>query len=213
MTNKRQVYDMQTIIFATGNMGKLREVKQIMEGLPYNIISMKDAGLEVDVDETGTTFEENSILKAKAVAAKAKETGKFTDAVVMADDSGFEVDYLGGKPGIYSARFMGTDTPYSIKNQKILDEMEGVPDDKRDARFVAAIACVFPDGRCEVVRDTFEGKVAYEAKGEYGFGYDPIMYVPEKGCNSGELLPEEKNKISHRGKALMRAREILEKNI
>ena len=213
MTNKRQVYDMQTIIFATGNMGKLREVKQIMEGLPYNIISMKDAGLEVDVDETGTTFEENSILKAKAVAAKAKETGKFTDAVVMADDSGFEVDYLGGKPGIYSARFMGTDTPYSIKNQKILDEMEGVPDDKRDARFVAAIAYVFPDGRCEVVRDTFEGKVAYEAKGEYGFGYDPIMYVPEKGCNSGELLPEEKNKISHRGKALMRAREILEKNI
>jgi len=213
LTNKRQVYDMQTIIFATGNMGKLREVKQIMEGLPYNIISMKDAGLEVDVDETGTTFEENSILKAKAVAAKAKETGKFTDAVVMADDSGFEVDYLGGKPGIYSARFMGTDTPYSIKNQKILDEMEGVPDDKRDARFVAAIACVFPDGRCEVVRDTFEGKVAYEAKGEYGFGYDPIMYVPEKGCNSGELLPEEKNKISHRGKALMRAREILEKNI
>ena len=170
----------------------------------------KDAGLEVDVDETGTTFEENAILKAKAVADKAKEEGKYPDALVMADDSGFEVDYLGGKPGIYSARFMGTDTPYSIKNQKILDEMEGVPDDLRAARFVAAISVVFPDGRCEVVRDTFEGKVAYEAKGQYGFGYDPIMYVPEKGCNSGELLPEEKNKISHRGKALMRARKLLE---
>ena len=202
---------MRTIIFATGNMGKLREIKQIMEGLPYEIISMKEAGLETDVDETGTTFEENAILKAKAVAEKAREYEKYSDALVMADDSGFEVDYLGGKPGIYSARFMGTDTPYSIKNQKILDEMKGVPDELRDARFVAAIACVFPDGTCEVVRDTFEGKVAYEAKGEYGFGYDPIMYVPEKGCNSGELLPEEKNKISHRGTALMKARIMLEK--
>ena len=158
---------MRTIIFATGNMGKLREVKQIMEGLPYEIISMKEAGVEVDVDETGTTFEENAILKAKAVAEKTKEEGKYADALVMADDSGFEVDYLGGKPGIYSARFMGTDTPYSIKNQKILDEMKGVPDELRAARFVAAISVVFPDGTCKVVKDTFEGKVAYEAKGQY----------------------------------------------
>ncbi|MBR3483468.1 MAG: RdgB/HAM1 family non-canonical purine NTP pyrophosphatase [Lachnospiraceae bacterium] len=202
---------MQTIIFATGNKGKLREIKEIMEGLPYNIVSMKEAGLETDVDETGTSFEENSVLKARAVAEKAAKTEEYRDALVMADDSGFEVDYLGKEPGIYSARYMGTDTPYSIKNQNILDRMKGVPDEQRAARFVAAIACVFPDGRCEVVRDTFEGKVAYESKGIYGFGYDPIMYVPEKGCNSGELLPEEKNKISHRGKALMEMRKLLEK--
>ena len=201
---------MKTIIFATGNMGKLREIKEIMEGLPYNIVSMKEAGLETDVDETGTSFEENSILKAKAIAEKAAKTEEYSDALVMADDSGFEVDYLNKEPGIYSARYMGTDTPYSIKNQNILDRMKGVPDEQRDARFVAAIACVFPDGRCEVVRETFEGKVAYESKGIYGFGYDPIMYVPEKGCNSGELLPEEKNKISHRGKALMKMRKLLE---
>ena len=201
---------MKTIIFATGNMGKLREIKDIMEGLPYNIVSMKEAGLETDVDETGTSFEENSILKAKAIAEKAAKTEEYRDALVMADDSGFEVDYLNKEPGIYSARYMGTDTPYSIKNQNILDRMKGVPDEQRDARFVAAIACVFPDGRCEVVRETFEGKVAYESKGIYGFGYDPIMYVPEKGCNSGELLPEEKNKISHRGKALMKMRKLLE---
>ena len=191
-------------------MGKLREIKEIMEGLPYNIVSMKEAGLETDVDETGTSFEENSILKAKAIAEKAAKTEEYRDALVMADDSGFEVDYLNKEPGIYSARYMGTDTPYSIKNQNILDRMKGVPDEQRDARFVAAIACVFPDGRCEVVRETFEGKVAYESKGIYGFGYDPIMYVPEKGCNSGELLPEEKNKISHRGKALMKMRKLLE---
>lgn len=202
---------MQTIIFATGNKGKLREIKEIMEGLPYNIVSMKEAGLETDVDETGTSFEENSVLKARAVAEKAAKTEEYRDALVMADDSGFEVDYLGKEPGIYSARYMGTDTPYSIKNQNILDRMKGVPYEQRAARFVAAIACVFPDGRCEVVRDTFEGKVAYESKGIYGFGYDPIMYVPEKGCNSGELLPEEKNKISHRGKALMKMRKLLEK--
>ncbi|MBP5533748.1 MAG: RdgB/HAM1 family non-canonical purine NTP pyrophosphatase [Lachnospiraceae bacterium] len=202
---------MQTIIFATGNMGKLREIKEIMAGLPYNIVSMKEAGLETDVDETGTSFEENSVLKARAIAEKAAKTEEYRDALVMADDSGFEVDYLNKEPGIYSARYMGTDTPYSIKNQNILDRMKGVPDEQRAARFVAAIACVFPDGRCEVVRETFEGKVAYESKGIYGFGYDPIMYVPEKGCNSGELLPEEKNKISHRGKALMKMRKLLEK--
>ena len=202
---------MKTIVFATGNMGKLREIKQIMEGLPYEIVSMKEAGLETEVEETGTTFEENAILKARAIAEKAGKSEKYSKAIVMADDSGFEVDYLGGKPGIYSARFMGTDTPYSIKNQAILDEMKGVPEEKREARFVAAIAIVFPDGKCEVVRDTFEGRVAYEAKGIYGFGYDPIMYVPEEGCNSGELLPEVKNSISHRGKALMKARKLLDR--
>ncbi|MBR4344464.1 MAG: RdgB/HAM1 family non-canonical purine NTP pyrophosphatase [Lachnospiraceae bacterium] len=202
--------DNKTIIFATGNMGKMREIRQILDGLPYDILSMKEAGLETDVDETGETFEENAILKARAIADKAKKKGIYCDAIVMADDSGFEVDHLGGRPGIYSARFMGTDTPYSIKNQKILEEMEGVPEEERTARFVAAIACVFPDGSCKVVRDTFEGLVAHEAKGIYGFGYDPIMYVPEKGCNSGELLPEEKNKISHRGKALMKVKELLE---
>ncbi|MCQ2495733.1 MAG: RdgB/HAM1 family non-canonical purine NTP pyrophosphatase [Lachnospiraceae bacterium] len=201
---------MKKIIFATGNMGKLREVQQIMEGLPYEIISMKEAGLAVDVEETGLTYEENALLKAKAVAEKAREHEEYADVLVMADDSGFEIDYLGKKPGIYSARFMGEDTSYTIKNQALLDEMKDVPEDKRSARFVAAISIVFPDGRCEVVRATYEGTVAYEAKGIYGFGYDPIMIVPEYGCTSGELLPEVKNKISHRAKALLKARKLLE---
>jgi len=201
---------MKKIIFATGNMGKLREVQQIMEGLPYEIISMKEAGLAVDVEETGLTYEENALLKAKAVAEKAREHEEYGDVLVMADDSGFEIDYLGKKPGIYSARFMGEDTSYTIKNQALLDEMKDVPEDKRSARFVAAISIVFPDGRCEVVRATYEGTVAYESKGIYGFGYDPIMIVPEYGCTSGELLPEVKNKISHRAKALLKARKLLE---
>lgn len=201
---------MKKIIFATGNMGKLREVQQIMAGLPYEIISMKEAGLAVEVEETGLTYEENALLKAKAVAEKARETEQYADVLVMADDSGFEIDYLGRKPGIYSARFMGEDTPYTIKNQALLDEMKDVPEDKRSARFVAAISVVFPDGRCEVVRATYEGTVAYEAKGSYGFGYDPIMTVPEYGCTSGELLPEVKNRISHRAKALIKARALLE---
>ena len=202
---------MRTVIFATGNEGKLREVKQILDGLDLNIISSKEAGFTAEVEETGVTYEENAEIKANAVAELAHADEKYKDAVVMADDSGFEVDYLAKRPGVYSARFLGVDTPYTIKNQHILDEMKGVPDKYRSARFVAAIACVFPDGQKKTVRATYEGIVAHEAKGSNGFGYDPILYLPDRGCTSSELEPEEKNRISHRAKALMMVKEELEK--
>lgn len=200
---------MKTIIFATGNEGKLREVKQILAELPFNIISMKEAGVSAEVDEIGVTYEENAMLKAEAIAKLAYEKDEYKDAIIMADDSGFEVDYLAKRPGVYSARFLGVDTPYTIKNQHILDEMKGVPDNYRSARFVAAISCVFPDGRKETVRATYEGIVAHEAKGTNGFGYDPILYLPDRGCTSSELSPEEKNRISHRAKALMLVKDLL----
>ena len=183
------------IVFATGNQGKLREIQEIMAGMDVEIISMKEAGICVDIVENGTTFEENAMIKAKAIA-------KYTDAIVMADDSGLEIDYLNKEPGIYSARYLGEDTSYDIKNQALLDRMEGVPQEKRTARFVCAIAAVFPDGDVQVVRETMEGFIGYSIEGENGFGYDPIFYLEEYGCTSAAISPEEKNKISHRGKAL-----------
>lgn len=185
----------QTIIFATGNEGKLRELREMLSGIDATIVSMKEAGVFVDVEENGTTFEENALIKARAIAEKS---GKLT----LADDSGLEVDYLNKEPGIYSARYMGEDTSYKIKNRNIIDRLEGVPDEKRTARFVCAIAAVFPDGREEVVRATYEGQIGYEEKGTHGFGYDPIFYLPDRGLYSSELEPEEKNRISHRGKAM-----------
>ena len=197
---------MRKIIFATGNANKLREIRMIMADMDVEIVSMKEAGCYVDVEETGTTFEENSYLKAKAIAAKSGE-------LTLADDSGLEIDYLNKEPGIYSARFMGEDTPYSLKNAELLRRMEGVPDEKRTARFVCAIAMVRPDGSSEIVKATMEGRVAYESAGENGFGYDPIFFLPEYGCTSAELPPEKKNAISHRGKALGMIRDILEKEL
>lgn len=191
------------MVFATGNQGKVNEFKQML-GEEYDIYSMKDLGIEVEIVEDGKTFEENAILKAKAVM---KETGE----MVLADDSGFEVDYLNKEPGIYSARYMGEDTPYSIKNAEILKRCEGVPMEKRDARFVCVIACAYPDGKVQTTTGIMEGKLAFEAKGENGFGYDPIFYLPERGCTSGELEPEEKNAISHRGIAIRKMVEILQK--
>ena len=191
---------MKKIVFATGNMGKMREIREIMDGCGYEIISMKEAGVDPDIVEDGTTFEENAMIKARAVHEL------ITDAIVMADDSGLVVDALGGEPGIYSARYLGEDTPYSVKNNDIIKRLEGVPDEKRSARFVCAIAAVLPDGREKVVRETVEGRIGYEEKGEHGFGYDPIFYVPELGCTTGEIPELEKNKISHRGKALRKMR-------
>lgn len=190
------------IIFATGNQDKLREVKEIVADLGIEVVSMKDAGIKVDIIEDGTTFAENALIKARTVCGACGE-------VTMADDSGLEIDALGGEPGIYSARYMGEDTSYHIKNMNLVGRLHGVPDEKRTARFVCAIACVFPDGRELVCRETFEGRVGYEERGENGFGYDPIFYVPEKGCYSAELSPQEKNAISHRGKALRAMREKL----
>ena len=191
------------IIFATSNEGKMKEVRSILEGMGMEILSMKEAGIQADVVEDGSTFEENAIIKAK-------EIGKSCDAIVLADDSGLEVDYLNKEPGIYSARYMGEDTPYSIKNQSLIDRLEGVEGEKRSARFVCAIAAAFPDGSVEVTRGTIEGRIGFEEKGENGFGYDPIFYVPEYGCTTAELSMEQKNEASHRGKALRKMKEIIQ---
>ena len=191
----------RSIIFATGNQGKMREIREIMADLNMDILSMKEAGCDVDIDENGTTFEENALIKARAIASV------MTDAIVLADDSGLEVDYLNKEPGVHSARFMGEDTSYDIKNKAIIDKLEGVEDSKRTARFVCVIAAVYPDGTETTVRKTIEGQIGYEIKGENGFGYDPIFYVPEFGCTTAELTMDQKNKISHRGKALMAVKE------
>lgn len=193
---------MKRIIFATGNAGKMREVKDILADMNMEILSMKEAGIETDIVEDGNTFEENAVIKAKAVA-------KHTDAIVLADDSGLEVDYLNKEPGIYSARYMGEDTSYDIKNQAILDRLSGVPKEKRTARFVCAIAAVLPDGKVLTTEGTIEGYIGTESAGEHGFGYDPIFYVDEYGCSTAELSEEQKNAISHRGKALRAMKEKL----
>lgn len=191
------------LVFATGNQGKVNEFKQML-GEEYEIYSMKDLGIDVDIVEDGKTFEENAIIKAKTVM-------EVTGEMVLADDSGFEVDCLDKEPGIYSARYLGEDTPYSIKNAKILERCEGVPEEKRDARFVCVIACAYPDGKVDTATGVIEGKLAYEQRGENGFGYDPIFFLPERGCTTGELAPEEKNAISHRGIAIRKMVEILKK--
>ena len=194
---------MKRLIFATGNKDKLKEIRAIMEGLDYDILSMKEAGIDIEIEENGTTFQENALIKARAIHARCQE-------LVLADDSGLEVDYMDKQPGVFSHRFGGEDTPYSVKNQMIIDRLEGVPDEKRTARFVCAIAAVFPDGT-EVVREAaMEGIIGYQEAGTNGFGYDPIFYLPEYGCTSAELTPEQKNAISHRGKALRLMREVLE---
>lgn len=192
------------IIFATGNAGKIREIKEIMGDMNIPIISMKEAGIVTDIEENGTTYEENATIKAKAVAALAEEGD-----LVMADDSGLEIDYLNKEPGIYSARYLGEDTSYRIKNQNLIDRLSGVPDEKRGARFVCAIAAVLPDGKVLTTRGVIEGRIGYEEAGQGGFGYDPIFYVPELGKTTAELTEEEKNDVSHRGRALRAMKEEL----
>lgn len=194
---------MKSIILASNNKDKVKEVKEILKG--YDIISMKEAGIDVDIEENGTTFEENALIKARAIM-------KLTGQITMADDSGLEIDYLNKAPGVYSARFMGHDTSYDIKNKALIQKLEGVKGSDRSGRFVCAIAVCFPDGREIVKRGTMEGLIAEEIKGDNGFGYDPIVYLPEYGKTSGELAPEEKNKISHRGKALALIKGELDKS-
>ncbi len=190
------------IIFATGNEGKMKEIREILGDLGYEILSMKEAGVDVDIVEDGETFEENAIIKATTVM-------KATGCIVLADDSGLEVDYLNKEPGVMSVRYMGENTSYRIKNQILIDRLDGVPDEKRTARFVCVIAAAFPDGRVETRRGTIEGRIAYEPAGENGFGYDPIFYYPEKKMTTAQLSPKEKNKVSHRGKALRLIKEVL----
>ena len=193
---------MDKIIFATGNEGKMKEVRMILEDLGLPVLSLKDAGITADVEENGTTFEENAQIKARTIC-------NLTGEIVLADDSGLEIDYLNKEPGIYSARYMGEDTSYHIKNANLIERLEGVPDEKRTARFVCAIAAAFPDGTMKTVRAAMEGRIGYKESGENGFGYDPIFYLPEYGCTSAEPSMEEKNRISHRGKALCLIKEEL----
>ncbi len=193
---------MKKLIFATGNAGKMKEIRMILADMGYEIRSMKEEGLDPEIIEDGTTFEENARIKAKAVAA-------LTDAIVLADDSGLEIDALNKEPGIYSARYMGEDTSYHIKNNNLIERLEGVPEERRTARFVCAIAAALPDGRVLETKGTIEGRIGYEERGENGFGYDPIFFVPEYGCTSAELTEEQKNEISHRGKALRAMKELL----
>lgn len=186
---------MDKIIFATSNQGKMDEIRMIMKDCKIPIVSMKEAGIKVDIVEDGKTFEENAIIKAKAIM-------EMTGCITLADDSGLEVDYINKEPGVYSARYLGEDTPYSIKNQSIIDRLRDAKGEERSARFVCAIAACIPDGRTFTTIGTIEGQIGYEEKGIHGFGYDPILYVPEYGKTTGEMLPEFKNEISHRGKAL-----------
>lgn len=191
------------MIFATGNMGKMKEIKAILGDIGEEILSMKEAGIDMDIVEDGSTFEENAIIKAKAVMER---TGK----LALADDSGLEIDALNKEPGIYSARYMGEDTPYEIKNSNLIERMKGVKGKDRSARFVCVIAAAFPDGEIITTRGTIEGVIVEEPAGENGFGYDPIVYVPEYGMTTGQMDPDAKNAISHRGKALTAMKKILE---
>lgn len=195
---------MTKIIFATGNKDKMREIKEIMQDCDVEIFSMKEVGIDPEIDENGTTFEENAVIKAKAVA-------EFTDAIVLADDSGLEIDYLNKEPGVLSARYMGEDTSYTIKNQALIDRLEGVDKEQRTARFVCSIAAVLPNKEVLVTRQTMEGYIGWAPEGKNGFGYDPIFFLDEYGCSSATLSPEQKNAISHRGKALRAMKEELQK--
>lgn len=200
---------MTKIIVATGNKDKAREIKSIFNKCGaenIDILTMKEAGLNPEIIEDGTTFEENALIKARAVSA-------LCDCIVLADDSGLEVDALGGEPGILSARYMGEDTSYRIKNKAIVDRLEGVPDEERTARFVCAVAVCMPDGYETTVRGVMEGRIGYEEDGENGFGYDPIFYLPEYGCSSAAISPDEKNAISHRGKAFREVYELIKDKI
>lgn len=193
---------MKRIVFATGNEGKMKEIRMILKDLNVPVVSMKEAGIHADIVENGKSFSENADIKASTVQ-------KLCGDIVLADDSGLEIDYLGGEPGIYSARYMGEDTSYRIKNANLIERLSGVPDEKRTARFVCAISAALPDGRILRTRGTIEGIIGYEERGTNGFGYDPIFYLPEYQCSTAELDPDIKNKLSHRGKALEAMKEEL----
>lgn len=197
---------MKKLVIASGNAGKVREFKEILKD--WEITSMKEEGVAQEVAETGITFQENAEIKARALAERLKTAG--ISAIAIADDSGIEIDAFDGGPGVYSARYLGEDTPYTEKNRIILEKLRDVPEEKRGARYVCAIVAVWPDGQSRVTQASCEGRIAMESKGTGGFGYDPIFYVPEFAKSMAELTPDEKNQISHRGKALEKMVEILE---
>lgn len=201
------------IIFATGNEGKMREIRAILGDMEIEVCSMREAGLALDIEEDGTTFEENARIKADAVAKALAAQGKTEECVVMADDSGLEIDALNKEPGVYSARYLGEETPFSEKSEDLLRRLKDVPEEKRTARFVCAIAAVFPGGEEVVTEGVVEGRIGCELRGDNGFGYDPIFYLPERGRTAAELTDEEKNQISHRSRALEQMKEELRKRV
>lgn len=192
------------IVFATGNEGKMREIRMILADLGLEVVSMKEAGISADIEENGKTFEENAKIKACGIA-------EFCGDIVLADDSGLEIDALNGEPGVYSARYLGEETSYHVKNSNLIQRLEGVPEEKRTARFVCAIAAVLPDGRILETKASMEGRIGYEERGENGFGYDPIFMLPEFGKSTAEISASEKNRLSHRGEALCLMKEKLRK--
>lgn len=202
--------EIKTIVFATGNSGKLREIKEIFKELDLSILSMKEAGVFAEPEENGKSFEENSLIKANAVRSLVDANHPDPESViVMADDSGLEIDFLDKAPGIMSARFMGHDSSYDVKNNELLRRLSGVPDEKRTARFVCAVSAVFFGGESLVTKKTMEGRIGYEISGKNGFGYDPIFIPDGYSVSNACLSPEEKNEISHRGKALRSMLEMI----
>ena len=199
--------DMKRIIFATGNEGKMKEVRMILGDMGLPVLSMKEAGIYADIEENGKTFQENAVIKATTVHNLSK------DDLVLADDSGLEIDFLDGAPGVYSARYLGENTSYDIKNTAILDQLKDVPQEKRTARFVCAIAAVLPGGEVLTTNGAMEGIIGYEIAGGNGFGYDPIFFLPQYGCTSAQISPEQKNELSHRGKALRLMKEHLKEKL
>ncbi len=199
------------IVFATGNKDKMKEIRRILGDLDAEILSMKEAGVFEDVVEDGTTFTENAAIKASAIykLLEEKDPEAAKETVVLADDSGLEVDFLGGEPGIYSARYLGKDTPYTEKNRIIIERLKDAEGEERSARFVCAIAACLPGGKMLGTLGKMEGRIGYEIAGENGFGYDPIFFLPEYGKTSAEISADEKNAISHRGKALREMEKLL----
>ena len=189
------------IIIASNNQGKIKEFKKMLEPLGYNVISQSEAGIKLEVEETGTTFKENATLKAQAIY-------NLTHQSVLADDSGLEVDFLNGEPGIYSARYMDLDSDEEKRNY-ILKKLEGIEESKRGARFVCCICYIDENGKTQYAEGYWNGRISNEAKGNNGFGYDPIFIPEGKEITSAEMLPEEKNAQSHRAKALKILEEIL----
>ena len=201
------------IVFATGNQDKMREIREILSDLDMEIVSMEEAGVYMDVNESGTSFSENAQIKATVIAQELQDRNQQAGTIVMADDSGLEVDYLHKEPGIYSARYLGKDTSYTEKNNTIIERLHGVPDEKRTARFVCAMAAVMPDGTILSTNESMEGQIGYEISGQNGFGYDPIFFLPKFGKTAAELSEEEKNRISHRGKALRAIEKMIREHL
>ncbi|MBS6341409.1 MAG: XTP/dITP diphosphatase [Eubacterium limosum] len=197
---------MKTIVLATGNKDKAREIKAMLDH-KFEVKSMKDMGIDIEIIEDGDTFEDNALIKVRAIQPFVKDS----EMIIMGDDSGLSVDALDGAPGIYSARYAGEDVTYRDNNEKLLKAMKDVPEEKRGAEFVSAIAMILPDGQELTVRGTVRGRIAFDFMGEEGFGYDPLFIVEETGKSYAQMAPEEKNDISHRARAVARAKQILEK--